>query len=282
MSTGRSCLTVVYVCSCRYILLYIAYIAVFIIFGSAVNLQYFRKTNYGERRSTGLRMLPDMHPHSVTGAIIIVFITWVAFPRSPAGIQIIFYFLHGQCMIAFAFMLSSLFSSSLVAVVFAYLYVFASGLIGSLLLQVRLTLSTLPPHHHGLCCRHSCPIRLFPKASLAHTYNVMSYIPHISNLLPLLLLLQTFMNNNPIWIFFVEWVPAWSLYRGLYEMGAYTFLGVYRDQPGMQFNNLKDPGNGMVTCWAIFIVEWAIFMVLGWYFEQVGGWVGGVMAVGLC
>ena len=136
-------------------------------------------------------------------------------PHSPAGIQIIFYFLHGQCMIAFAFMLSSLFSSSLVAVVFAYLYVFASGLIGSLLLQ-------------------------------------------------------TFMNNNPLWIFFVEWVPAWSLYRGLYEMGAYCFLGVYRNQPGMQFSNLKDPGNGMVTCWAIFIVEWAIFMVLGWYFEQVG------------
>jgi ABC-type transport system involved in multi-copper enzyme maturation permease subunit len=53
----------------------------------------------------------------------------------PAGIQIIFYFLNGQCMIAFAFMLSSLFRSSLTAVVFAYLYVFASGLIGSLLLQ---------------------------------------------------------------------------------------------------------------------------------------------------
>jgi len=52
------------------------------------------------------------------------------------GIQVIFYFLQGQCMIGFAFMLSSLFSSSLVAVVFAYLYVFASGLIGSLLLQV--------------------------------------------------------------------------------------------------------------------------------------------------
>ena len=29
-------------------LLYIAYIIVFIAFGSAVNLQYFRKTNYGE------------------------------------------------------------------------------------------------------------------------------------------------------------------------------------------------------------------------------------------
>ena len=38
-----------------YILLYIAYIAVFIIFGSAVNLQYFRKTNYGIQASVWIR-----------------------------------------------------------------------------------------------------------------------------------------------------------------------------------------------------------------------------------
>lgn len=77
------------------------------------------------------------------------------------------------------------------------------------------------------------------------------------------------MNTDPLWIFFVEWIPAFSLYRGLYEIGQYCFLGVYRNQPGMQFNNLRDPGNGMISVWAIFIVEWALFMVLGWYFEQV-------------
>jgi hypothetical protein len=47
------------------------------------------------------------------------------------------------------------------------------------------------------------------------------------------------------------------------------FLGVYRNGPGMQFANLKDPGNGMATTFVIFVVEWAIFMVLGLYFEQV-------------
>ncbi len=57
-------------------------------------------------------------------------------PRS-AGIQIIFYFLQGNCMIAFAFMLSSIFSSSRTAIVVAFLYVFGSGLIGELLLKVR-------------------------------------------------------------------------------------------------------------------------------------------------
>mmetsp|Transcript_40231 Transcript_40231/g.119957 ORF Transcript_40231/g.119957 Transcript_40231/m.119957 type:complete len:1026 (-) Transcript_40231:846-3923(-) len=161
---------------CWFTVLYIAYIAVFIIFGSAVGLQYFRKTNY--------------------------------------GIQIIFYLLHGQCMIASAFLVSSFFTSSLTAVVFAYLYVFASGLIGSLLLQ-------------------------------------------------------TFMNQNQLWVFFIEWVPAWSLYRGLYEIGQYAFLGVYRGTTGMQFDDLTASGNGMLPVWGIFIVEAFLFMLLGWYFEQV-------------
>lgn len=84
---------------CWYFLLYLLYIAVFLIFGNAVGLKYFRKTN--------------------------------------GGLQFIFLLFHGLCMIGFAFMLSSLFTSALTAVVFAYLYVFASGLIGSLLLQVR-------------------------------------------------------------------------------------------------------------------------------------------------
>lgn len=64
-------------------------------------------------------------------------------------------------------------------------------------------------------------------------------------------------------------IPAWGLYRGLYEMGAYAFLGVYRDSSGMQFDNLSDAGNGMLAVWGIFIVEAFLFMILGWYFEQV-------------
>jgi ABC-type transport system involved in multi-copper enzyme maturation permease subunit len=57
-------------------------------------------------------------------------------PCMPAGIQVIFYFLYGHSMIAFAFLLSSVFSSSRTAVVAAFIYLFASGLIGSLLLEV--------------------------------------------------------------------------------------------------------------------------------------------------
>lgn len=51
----------------------------------------------------------------------------------------------------------------------------------------------------------------------------------------------------------VELVPAFALYRGLYELGAYAFLGVYRNTRGMQFSNLTDDKNGMVgSAWLLF------------------------------
>lgn len=103
-----------------YLALYIVYMLIFVIFGAAIGLEVFRRTNF--------------------------------------GIQAIFYFLFGNCMIAFTFMLSSLFTSSRTATVVAFLYVFATGLIGELLLKI-------------------------------------------------------FMVQNETWVFFVEWVPAWALYR---------------------------------------------------------------------
>ncbi len=48
----------------------------------------------------------------------------------------IFYFLFGNCMIAFCFLLSSFFASSRTATAVAFIYVFATGLIGELMLKV--------------------------------------------------------------------------------------------------------------------------------------------------
>ena len=61
---------------------------------------------------------------------------WLPSARTT-GIQIIFYFLFGNNMIAFSFVLSSLFGSSRTSTVVAFIYVFATGLIGELLLKVR-------------------------------------------------------------------------------------------------------------------------------------------------
>jgi ABC-type transport system involved in multi-copper enzyme maturation permease subunit len=57
------------------------------------------------------------------------------FVPTPTGIQAILYFIFGNNMIALAFLLSCFFSSSKTATVFAYLVVFGTGLIGSLLLS---------------------------------------------------------------------------------------------------------------------------------------------------
>ena len=47
----------------------------------------------------------------------------------------VFYLLWVNCLVAWAFLLSTLFRSSKTAVVVAFLYVFGTGLLGYLLLQ---------------------------------------------------------------------------------------------------------------------------------------------------
>ncbi len=57
-------------------------------------------------------------------------------PACLNPLQAIFYFLHGHCLIAFAFACSSLFTSTRTAVTCAFVYLFGTGLIGELLLKV--------------------------------------------------------------------------------------------------------------------------------------------------
>ncbi|GBF88379.1 ABC transporter A family member protein [Raphidocelis subcapitata] len=156
--------------------LYVAYMAVFMGFGSAI----------------GLKM----------------------FTRNSAVAQIVLYFFFGHNMIAFSFLLSCFFASSKTATVFAYLVVFGTGLIGSLLLSQLIA--------------------------------------------------------GGLWyIFVIELVPSFALFRGLFEFGEYAFLAVYRNGYGMALRNLNDPGNGMIAVWIILAAEWPVFMGLAWYLEQV-------------
>ncbi|CAD7698561.1 unnamed protein product [Ostreobium quekettii] len=82
-----------------YLLLYIVYIGIFVAVGSAVDLAIFRLNDY--------------------------------------GVQLLFYFLFGNVQIAFSFLLSSFFQTTLTAMVFSFLWVFGTGLLGNVLL-VRL------------------------------------------------------------------------------------------------------------------------------------------------
>jgi len=57
------------------------------------------------------------------------------FTRTQYSFQFVFFLLWVLCLVAFTFLLATLFKSARTAVVVAFLYVFASGLIGYLLLQ---------------------------------------------------------------------------------------------------------------------------------------------------
>ncbi len=71
-------------------------------------------------------------------------------PRSAlAGIQIIFYLLFGNNMIAMSFMLSSVFSSSRTSTVVSFIYVFATGLLGELLFRVSVGQPSTHLAHSG-------------------------------------------------------------------------------------------------------------------------------------
>ncbi|WIA37022.1 hypothetical protein OEZ86_014006 [Tetradesmus obliquus] len=157
-------------------MLYVAYMIIFVVFGSIIKLNMFTRNSY--------------------------------------GVQFIFYALFGHNMIAFSFLLSCFFTSSKTATVFAYLVVFGTGLIGSLLLSQLI--------------------------NAGQWYTVL-----------------------------LELVPSFALFRGLFELGEYAFLAVYRNSYGMSFASLSDPGNGMTTAWLILGVEWLLFMGLAWYLEQV-------------
>ncbi|KAH8974880.1 hypothetical protein BDL97_01G124900 [Sphagnum fallax] len=70
-------------------------------------------------------------------------------------------------------------------------------------------------------------------------------------------------------IFALELIPGFSLFRGLYEFSQYSLRGVSTNTKGMEWQNLNDPLNGMKTVLGIMVVEWLVFLIIAYYFEQV-------------
>ncbi|KAL3678985.1 hypothetical protein R1sor_021941 [Riccia sorocarpa] len=71
------------------------------------------------------------------------------------------------------------------------------------------------------------------------------------------------------WIFGMELLPGFSLFRGLYELQYYGNLGDDLGTNGMQWRNLDDPKNGLRTVFLIQTAEWFIFLLLTFYLDQV-------------
>ena len=73
---------------------------------------------------------------------------------------------------------------------------------------------------------------------------------------------------------FYQFVPFTRVVNGPFNhkqyVSAYTLLvGVVQSGKGLSFSNLNDGFNGMSVAMGIMAVEWALFLVLAWYFDQV-------------
>lgn len=63
-------------------------------------------------------------------------------------------------------------------------------------------------------------------------------------------------------------IPAFSLFRGLYEFGQYSFIGNYMGTSGMQWKNLNDSENGMKEVLIIMGVEWCLLLLFSYYLDK--------------
>ncbi|KAJ8444514.1 hypothetical protein Cgig2_028329 [Carnegiea gigantea] len=71
------------------------------------------------------------------------------------------------------------------------------------------------------------------------------------------------------WIIMMELYPGFSLFRSLYELGQYSFLGDYMGSHGTTWSNLSDSMNGMREVLMIMVLEWLLVLPVAFYIDQV-------------
>ncbi|GLT74737.1 hypothetical protein SLA2020_465170 [Shorea laevis] len=110
------------------------------------------------------------------------------------------------------------------------------------------------------------------------TASVISYICVFATGLLGGFLFQPFLQDKSFprgWIIILELYPGFSLYRGLYEFGQYSFTGNYMGTHGMQWGDLSDSMNGMREVLIIILVEWIVVLLVAYYADQVSSSGGG-------
>ncbi|KAM0933469.1 putative ABC-type sulfate transporter [Dioscorea sansibarensis] len=84
-------------------------------------------------------------------------------------------------------------------------------------------------------------------------------------------LLPSFIQDTSFpkkWLIVMELLPAFSLYRGLYELSQYSFSGDYMGTHGMRWNDLSDDLNGMKDVLIIIVIEWLILLPFAYYIDK--------------
>lgn len=69
------------------------------------------------------------------------------------------------------------------------------------------------------------------------------------------------------WITVLEIIPAFSLFRGLYEFSQYSFNASQVGTSGMHWRDLNNSVNGMKDALIIIIVEWLILLPAAYYLD---------------
>ncbi|KAJ0106578.1 hypothetical protein Patl1_17829 [Pistacia atlantica] len=85
-------------------------------------------------------------------------------------------------------------------------------------------------------------------------------------------LFQVFVQDQSFprgWIIVMELYPGFSLYRGLYEFGQYSFRGHNMGIDGMRWADLADSGNGMREILIIMLIEWLLVLAIAYYIDKI-------------
>ncbi|KAH9623722.1 hypothetical protein KSS87_006304 [Heliosperma pusillum] len=72
------------------------------------------------------------------------------------------------------------------------------------------------------------------------------------------------------WVIVMELYPGFSLFRGLYELGQYSYIGALMNTDGMRWKNLSDSENGMKEVLIIMFLEWLLLLPVAFYIDQAG------------
>lgn len=83
------------------------------------------------------------------------------------------------------------------------------------------------------------------------------------------------------WITLMELLPAFSLYRVVYEFSQSILAGRYMASSGIQCVDLSDPTNGLAGVLTIMILEWFLFLLSAFYLDRFGSLTNGIRRLAL-
>ncbi|CAO2045035.1 unnamed protein product [Urochloa humidicola] len=78
------------------------------------------------------------------------------------------------------------------------------------------------------------------------------------------------------WITLMELLPAFSLYRFVYEFSQPLMFENYMASSGIQWMDMSDPDNGLAGVLTIMILEWLLFLLYAFFLDHFGSLRNGI------